>query len=443
MRPETRFTKSDDVYVAYSVLGVGDRNVVVSLAGPTHLEAMWEIPELAGFLEQLSTIARVAVFDKRGVGLSDRVSGDVDVATGAADIIAVMDAAEFETAVLVGGIDGGLACLAAAALYPERVLGIVGNELVATFIRDEDHPYGLIPETVQALQNISTEGGWGEARTLDMFGGQIGRDARVVGAWQRWERMAATPTTAAWSLRSMLAADARPFLADVHVPVLLLHVKDVPLVDVRAVHWLADHLEDARVVELGGSFLDLIVAGGPVLDELEDFLLGTRVSGGTRRELVAMLVTDLCGSTETAARVGEDAWRRLLEDHRRVVREALTRHGGREIDTAGDGFLATFRLASQAMSCAADIRDRCQADGVAVRQGVHAGEVSLVDGGVAGQAVHATARVAALAAAGEVLVSDTALMLAPGHHLPVEPAGTRTLRGLPGRWRLHRLGVPQ
>ncbi|WP_159796295.1 adenylate/guanylate cyclase domain-containing protein [Puerhibacterium puerhi] len=237
----------------------------------------------------------------------------------------------------------------------------------------------------------------------------------------------------------MLQMDLRPYLSGVSAPVIVVRPKDGSLVPLEGVRWLVDHLPDARLIEVDGSLADAALPGGPVLAELEELVAGTRTATPARRELRAILVTDLVGSTALLRQLGDEGWRRLLASHRAVVRTALARYQGTEIDTAGDEFLATFTLPSNALRCAMEIRDVSRTQGVAVRQGLHAGEVSVLSDGIAGGTVHAAARVSALAGAGEILLTETILQMFAGDTPSCEPAGSRVLRGLPGRWRLHRV----
>lgn len=441
MRPDTQYTRCGDVYLAYQVLGGGDRAILLATGAPTHIEGFWDVPELAGFVEQLSHLGRLAVFDKRGVGLSDRVTEPPTLEQAADDILHIMGAAGMDQAVLFGMAEGASACLVAAAMHPERVLAVVAFEPVPSFVPGGQ--WGISLETAQMLRRTIAES-WGSGLTLALASGVTAHDPRAVAAWQRLERMTATPTSAALWLEYLFTVDVSPYLDRVQVPVLAVHTTGNRFIDTQAVRWMCDQLPHARLIEVDGDITEAVVAGGTVLDEAEDFIAGTRVSSLRRRQLVALLVTDLVGSTQTLTRVGDRAWQGILEDHRRVVREALRRYEGTEIDTAGDGFLATFRLASTALHCAAEIRDVSQAAAVPVRQGVHAGEVTTLEPGITGQAVHATARLAALAGAGEVLVSDTAYALAGSDSVPSEPAGTRALRGIANRMRVHRLtpGAP-
>lgn len=435
MRPETRFARSGDLYIAYQVAGEGERDFVQSFGGPTHLEALWEIPEIAGTVEQLTHLGRVIVYDKRGAGLSDRPPGVVTLEERATDLVAVMDAAGSEQAVLVGSADGAAASLVTAALFPHRVSGVVASQVLASFLADAEHPWGMQPEAAEMFRHQQ----WGEAGSLSLIG--FAPDPRLAEGWRRWERMAATPAAALWSFRSMMAIDLRPYLSRIHAPVLIVRPDEDFLVDPDGVTWLAEHLPDARVVDVPGRIGSAILPGGPVLDEIEEFVVGTRTSATTERALRVVLVTDLVGSTALLDRLGEDGWRRLLGSHRAVVRAALARYGGTEIDTAGDGFLATFELPTHALRCAQEIRDVCAGHGVAVRQGIDAGEVSVLPDGIAGLAVHAAARVAGHAGAGEVLVTETVLALATGNHAPCDPVGARVLKGIPGRRHLYRLGA--
>ena len=421
-------------------LGQGDREFLIANGGVTHLEAMWDIPELSGFTEQLAQVGRVAIFDKRGVGLSDRVAEAPDPRHQRPGRYRRHGtAAGLAQPVLFGPADGASHCLAAAALYPHRVSGIVALEPAPTFVVDKEDPWGFPEHVAQMIQQMVDQA-WGQGILLAMGAGVVGHDPRVIAAFQRYERMAATPATAAWWVRCFLNTDVRPYLARVKAPVVVVHARGNATALVSHVQRVADHLPNARFLGgLRGTSPTYSCLAAPSWMSLRTSLPEHASGEPPTDQLVALLVTDLVGIDPGDVSSGEEGWRRLLEDHRRMVRAALTRYAGTEIDTAGDGFLATFRLASQALRCAVEIRDASAPSGVAVRQGVHAGEVSVFDTGVAGQAVHAAARVAALADAGDVYVTDVALTLCTGEHPPAEQVGTRVLRGVPGRWRLHRL----
>ncbi|MFP3712448.1 alpha/beta fold hydrolase [Puerhibacterium sp. TATVAM-FAB25] len=424
------------MYLAYQVVGAGERAIVLAAGGPTHAEGMWDVPQLARFVEQLSRFGRVVLFDKRGVGLSDRVTETVTVEQAADDILRIMDAVAVDTAVLFGMLEGASACLVAAARHPERVHAVVAFATAPTFVPGQSGSISL--EVAEALRGGLREK-WGSGVSMTLASDARARDPATVAAWQRLERMSGTPTTVARWLDYWLSIDVRPYLPEVHAPVLVVHTGDTFFADLQAARSLCEQLPHARLIELTDRYNDNLVSGGAFLDEVEDFIAGTRLSASRDRHMVALLVTDLVGSTQTMARMGDTAWREYLGEHRRSVREALQRYEGTEIDTAGDGFLATFRLASSALRCAIDIRDDALAAGVAVRQGIHAGEVTVLGSGIAGQAVHAAARIAGLAGAGEILASESAYQLAEPGSLSSEPTGARVLRGLPDRMRIRRI----
>jgi class 3 adenylate cyclase len=441
MVPEVHWAPSQGAALAYQVVGSGDRDIVVMFSGISHLEVFWDLPENVDNINRLTALGRVILFDKRGVGLSDRPAGPASsLETYAADVVAVLDAADSTRAVLFSWLFEGTVALAVAARHPDRVEAVVAGELLATFIASSDHPWGLPPSWHDALPMI--EAHWGEAVLLQSLAGQRGvaPDARLLAWSKRMERLAVSPSGAASLLGYWLEMDARPYLPDVRAPVLLLHDVGEQSVPEEGIRWLADHLPDARLRVVDDDRVLSFIPGNRMFDEVEEFLTGHRSGGGRDRRLCAVLVSDIAGSTEQLAAEGGDAWRRRLASHRRSVRDALVRHQGTEIDTAGDGFLITFPLPSRALACAQQMLASSQEDGVHLRVGVHAGEITVRDSGVTGLAVHIAARVAALAGVDQVLVTDTvALALVGVTGAPrFEDAGEARLKGVPDTWRLRR-----
>jgi class 3 adenylate cyclase len=438
--PETRFARTDGIDLAYQVFGEGPIDLVGTFGWVSHLEAMWELPESARFLERLAGIGRVIWFDKRGTGMSDRVPAPSSLEVMAEDVVAVMDAAGSERAVVVGWLEAGALALAVAGMHPERVRAVVAGETLAVGRPVEGHPWGLDPVLVESVASMLETGGWGEGHVLAIAAPSVAEVPRIQHWWRRLERTAATPSMAANMLRTNLGFDVRPHLPTVTCPVLLVHRSGVPLIPVGGLRWLADHLADARLVEVEGVDLAANLSDpDQICDEIEEFLLGTRQGGLGDLAVRTVLFLDLVGSTAQAASVGDAAWRDLLASHRGDVRRALARHEGTEVDTAGDGFLATFPVPSVAVRCALEILDEAEQQGIGLRAGVHTAEVRCRGESVVGVGVHVGARIAALAGPGELLVSGTVRDLTLGAGLELTSLGERELAGVPGTWEVLRV----
>jgi len=443
MVPEVRWATSGDVALAYQVVGQGPRDIVVLVSGVSHLEVFWDLPEHVETVRRLATLGRVILYDKRGVGLSDRPSGPApSLQTSADDVVAVLDAAGSTRAVLFAWLHEGATALTVAARHPDRVEAVVAGELLATFTPRVGHPWGWDPAWWQQMVPV-IEAGWGEGVLLRVMAESAGvvPDPRLAAWWRRLERLSASPSAAARLLAATVKVDASPYLADVRAPVLLLHDEGNTLVPEEGMRWLVDHLSDARLRVVSDDRMIAYMPGDRMLDEVEDFLTGRRSGGGRDHQLCALMVSDIVGSSEQLAADGGDAWRRRLDSHRRSFRDALRRNQGAEIDTAGDGLLATFGLPSRALACATEMMTGASDDGVHLRIGVHAGEITVRDGGVSGLAVHVAARVCADASPDTVLVTDTVVALLAGvTGTPAFDEGVdRRLKGVPGTWRLHRV----
>lgn len=440
MIPHTQYAKAQGADIAYKVVGDGPRDIVLLLAFTSHLDAFLEVPENADFVERLTRLGRVILFDKRGTGLSERTLEGVTSEQLADDVISVMDAAGSTEAVLLGWLDAGAICLLAAARHPDRVKAVIAGETLAAGHPDDDHPFGIAPELVGLAVDVIRSGGWGTATLIEMILPGIAADPRKRAFYARYETMSATPRAAARLFEMNASVDLRPHLAKISAPVLLIHDLELPMVTTEGVQWLADRLPTASMILVRSPApLTGVLPVDEVLDEVEQFLAGTRVGGSLHRQLATLLVTDIVGSSETAASTGDMTWKHVLSTHRDAVRRSLARYGGAEIDTAGDGFLSSFSLPSAALRCAADVTMQSRALGIEVRAGIHTGEVLLQPPSVIGLAVHVAARVAALAGPSEILLTDTVRSSLIGSDLEFEPAGEHTLKGIPGRWQLHRL----
>jgi len=439
MIPETRFAPSSEGYLAYQVIGEGVRDIVLQPFAVSHLEFMWEVPEAARVLRRFAGLGRVIVFDNRGVGMSERTTLPVSVEQRSDDVVAVMDAAASKRAVLCGSLEGAAVVLVTAARYPDRVESVIAAEAMAAARPDAAHPWGYNAAILEQFATILESGGWGEAVLPRLAAPALADDPRILNTFKRMERQAATPSMVGSLLRSLLDIDIREYLPAIQAPVLVMHDISNPMPDVKGIRWLAEQLPNARFRQIHETGVIPWLPGDSLLGEIEEFLEGTRRASPDDRSVATVLFTDLVGSTEHLVRTGDRGWAATLEAHRTAVRQALARHRGNEIDTAGDGFLAVFALPSDAVRCADEIRSDAATQGLRVRAGMHAGEVVTQPSGVLGVAVHVAARVAARAQPGEVLLTQTVHTLTMGAGLEYETAGEHQLKGIPGTWRLYRL----
>jgi class 3 adenylate cyclase len=436
--PETRYARSGDVHVAYQVFGEGDLDLVVVNGFTTHVEVVWEHEPARRFLEGLASFARVINFDRRGSGLSDPVAEAPTLEVRMDDVRAVMDAAGSERAALLGQSEGATMALLFAATYPDRVSALVCSGGMARSTADEDYPWA---SPVDALIESGGEligPHWGEGAIVELGAPSRADDPDVRAFFGRMERASASPGMLAQLVQMFLQLDVRDVLASVHVPVLVLHRRYDRLVNVRNGRWLAEHLPDARYVELeGDDHVTWYQDPDRTLGEIQEFLTGTRYAPEPDRVLATVLFTDIVDSTRTAAELGDRRWRETLERHDRAVRDALAHSGGQEVKSTGDGFLATFSGPARAIRCAREIQTACAPLGIRVRAGIHTGECEMRDGDIGGIAVHIAARVSDLAQPDEVLVSRTVKDLVAGSGIEFADRGSHALKGVPDSWQLH------
>jgi pimeloyl-ACP methyl ester carboxylesterase len=438
VRPHTQYAKSGDVHIAYQVLGAGQIDVVLVHGLLSHLDAFWDWPLHARFMERLGSFARVIVFDKRGVGLSDRVADLPTFTERMDDVRAVMDAAGSERAAVFGVSEGAPMSALFAATHPERVPALVLYGGMARTTWAEDYPYGPPLEATMEAMGELVQPHFGGEVFLEMFAPSLEGDPVEAEAWHRRILAAASPGTieALWDMAVQI--DVRPVLPSIRCPTLVMHRKGDRIASVHGARWMAEQIPGARYVELpGGDHFPWIGDQDAVLGEVEQFLTGIRAVTVPDSVLLTVLFTDIVGSTERAVELGDEAWRRLLDRHHELVRRYLERFQGREVDTAGDGFLATFDGPARAVRCAQALTDAVRELGLEIRAGVHTGEVELREDGVSGLAVHVGARVAALAQAGEVLVTRTVKDLVAGSGITFTDRGTHELKGVPDEWQLY------
>jgi pimeloyl-ACP methyl ester carboxylesterase len=438
-RSQTRYARSGDLSIAYQVVGDGPFDLVYVPGWVSNIELMWEEPGLAGFLERLASFSRLILFDKRGTGLSDPVPTDglPTLEERMDDVRAVMDAVGSERAALLGHSEGGNMCVLFAATYPERTTALLLVGSYAKRLRSQDYPWA--PTVEQRAREIEeTEATWGSPEAFRALAPSKAEDQ----AFQRWIgrylRQSASPKAAAALMRMNTQIDVRDVLPTIGVPTLLIYRTDDADVQVDEGRYIAERIPGSRFVELPG--IDHLMWTGDtdaLLDEIEGFLTGVRRGPDPDRVLATVLFTDVVGSTETANRVGDRAWRSLLDRHHQVIRRELERWRGREIDTAGDGFLATFDGPARGIRCAVAATEGVRDLGLEIRAGLHTGEVEIADDNVRGIAVHIGSRVSGLAGPGEVLVSRTVADLVAGSGIVLAERGEHDLKGVPGRWLVY------
>jgi class 3 adenylate cyclase len=433
---EVRFARSGDIDVAYRVVGNGPVDLVCVEGAYTHLEVQWEFPQYRRYYERLAEFARVILFDKRGLGMSDRVPGATTLEERMDDIRAVMDAVGSGRAAILGESEGGPLSILFAAAHPERVVGLILQGAEVRERRDEEWPWGeATDEEFEATASTIPER-WGQGRGFQYLFPSVGDVEWGRDALARLQLHAATP--ASWEAFARMAhdIDVRHVVPTINVPTLIIHAVDDQVCHVENARFLARTIRGSKYVELPGGDHVPWLDPDEALAEIREFLTGKREAATPDRILATVLFTDLVGSTALAAEMGDRRWSDLLEQHHASVRRELARFDGHEVDTAGDGFFATFDGPARAIRCAQSIVGAVRPLGLDVRAGLHTGEVELSDGKVAGIAVNIGARVAAQADAGEVLVSSTVKDLVAGSGLEFEDRGPSTLKGVPGEWRL-------
>lgn len=435
---EIRYARSGDFRIAYQRFGDGDLDLLIVPGFISNLDMIWETPAFRHLYERLGSFARCIVFDKRGTGLSDREIGFGSLEERADDLRAVLDDAGVERTAIFGVSEGGPLSIVFAASQPQRVSALA---LYGTMARSQwapDYPIGIDLAAVDPFIERLVER-WGRGESLKRFIGGAPDDEATRQLVARYERGAASPALAGQILRRNVDLDVRALLPAIGAPTLVLHTKGDPIISVAQGRYLAEHIEGARFVEHEGRFHMVWRAEDMwYLDEVETFLTGHRPGPvEAERFLSTVLFTDIVGSTDEAARLGDRAWRGVLDDHDRLAAEQVTRNGGRVVKTTGDGLLALFDSPSRAIACARGINAAVEPVGVRIRAGIHTGEVEGRGDDVGGLGVHIGARIAALAGTGEVWVSRTVRDLTTGSGLTFDGQGRHPLKGVPEEWELY------
>lgn len=433
MEGPTKYARSGDVHIAYRVFGDGPRDIVLIPGTISHVELLWEVPSNEHLLKRLIAFARVIVFDKRGQGLSDRVA-EQTLEERVGDVRAVMDAVGSERATIYGWSEGGPMCLMFAATYPARTSALV---LFGTFASIKNEPWMVTGEAFKKTVARLVEH-WGEGSLVRVNAPSRRDDPAFLQWFAKIERAAASPGSVRALMTANYEIDVRHLLPTIRVPTLILHRAGDKLVPVSAGRYLAEHIRGAKYVEIPGT--DHMVLDQEtqdvIADEIEEFITGTRRHLEPDRVLATVMFVDIARSTEHAAELGDTRWRELLGNYYAVLRRELSTFRGHEVNTAGDGLLATFDGPARAIRCAQSVREKVRPLGLQVRTGLHTGECELIGGDIGGIAVHIAARVEATAGPDEVMVSSTVKDLVAGSGLKFVDRGAYKLKGVPGEWRL-------
>jgi pimeloyl-ACP methyl ester carboxylesterase len=433
---EVRYAVNGGVHIAYTVVGDGPIDIVYTSGIWSNLDVMWDEPRWARFLDRLASFSRLIIFDMRGVGLSDRGPGPPFLESQMDDMSAVMEAASSRSAVVFGGARGGAMSMLFAATYPDRVRALVLYASVAKTLRSPDFSPGKSEHDQQVFfDRFVAEMGTG--KNLDLQGPGGLDDPRFVRWWARFERLVATPGAYRELAMIFRDLDVRAVLPSIQAPTLVLQRVGDRITPVAQARYLAATIPGARLVELpGDDHIPFLGDADSVVDEIEEFVTGSRPAPDADRLLATVLFTDIVGSTARQAAMGDRAWKDLVLAHHAIVRAALSRWRGVENDTAGDGFYATFDGPARAVRCALEVTDRVRDLGIEIRAGVHTGECEIVDGKCGGIAVAIGARISGLAGPSQILVSQTVKDLVTGSGLAFEDYGEHLLKGVAQPWHL-------
>ncbi|MDQ3996682.1 MAG: adenylate/guanylate cyclase domain-containing protein [Gemmatimonadota bacterium] len=439
--PPIRYADCDGVSIAYQVFGEGGDDLVYVPGGLSHLDLAWQDRRYQRMMQRLAGFARVTVFDKRGMGASDPVPRPPTLEERMRDIAAVMDAVGIEQAALFGNSEGASSAALFAATFPQRTRALVlcgawpgGSDIIDP---DPDFPTDMMREFWDKTVPLWLER-FGQGVTIRIFAPSLAGNEQAVAAMAAFERMATTPAMFRALLDSIRGLDLRPILGSISAPTLVLHRRDESP-PIEGARYIASRIPGAKLVELeGDDHLPWLGDMDALLDEVQEFLTGARPKRAERR-LATVVFTDIVGSTEHAASLGDRRWRALLDDHHDTMRALTERFDGRLVKTIGDGTLALFDGPGSAVECARQAVRDAPRIGIELRAGVHAGECELMNGDVGGIAVHVGARIASLADSGEVLVSSTVKELVAGSDLAFADRGVHELKGVPAQWQVYRL----
>lgn len=438
LEPVTKYARRDDLHIAYQVFGDGPRDLVLVPNWVSNQEAKWEIPRFPEFMRAFGSFSRCITFDQVGSGLSDRWAGPGQtLESWTEDLRSVLDAVGSKKATICCVDAGGAPGIFFAATYPEQVENLVLVNCYARFVRAPDYPAGLPVERMEQYVDF-VSAVWGGLTTLSTTAPSVAHDEEIVSRWAKWERIIA-PGDVKGVLDLQLGIDVRDVLPSVRVPTLILHSRENRFIRPAHGRYLAEHIAGSKYAEIDTQdhFFFLSNAFRPFLDEIEEFVTGSRPAVSTHRTLTTLLFTDIVSSTEHVAEIGDDRWRGLLDRHDILMRNVVSRYSGRPVKHTGDGFLAIFDGPARAVRCALEASRELLKLGVKIRAGLHTGEVEVRGKDVAGMAVHIASRIMDEAAASETLVSSTVKDLVIGSGLEFDEGRPVVFKGIPNEWTLH------
>ena len=435
MTPTTKYTRSGEVSLAYQVVGEGPVDIVFIPGSISHLEYSWTTPTFARLYEGLAEFSRLIIFDKRGTGMSDRDAGIATMEERMDDVRAVMDAVGSEQAAIYGVSEGGPISAMFAATYPARTRALILRGTFPRIVAAPDWPG--IPRDLWEAGIEDTVAHFGRGPDLRQWAPSVADDVDTQAWWGTLERMGGSPSAARRLLTMNGEIDVRAVLPTIQVPTLVLHRRGDRVVPFSAGEYMASQIPGAKLVALDGD--DHLPYGNEseMIGEIEEFLTGTRREAPIDRELATVVFTDIVGSTETASRLGDSEWRRVLDRHDAAARKLATHYAGRVVKSTGDGVLAMFDGPARGARFASDLARQLSSIGLEQRAGIHTGEVEVRGDDIGGIAVHIAARISALAGAGEILTSRTLKDLTAGSGLVFEDRGMHSLKGVPDEWQLY------
>lgn len=437
-----KYARSGDVNIAYQVVGDGPVDLVLTFGWVSHIAHVWDLPAMASFLKRIASFTRLIIYDKRGTGMSDRVSPLPTLEQRMDDVRAVMDAAKSERAAVMGISEGGVMSALFAATYPERTMALIINGSYPSRLWKPEYPFGIPPDQYeQAMARVAAT--WGK-QTMEAYAPSQSDNPEVTAWWSRFTQLSASPKDAADLMRMNTQIDIGGILPTIRVPTLVIHATHDKVAPIEAGRYFVEHIPGAKMLELASIdhwfyFLDADV----VIGEIQEFLTGVRSIPAPDTTLATVLCTDVPQSGAHAVWLGDKRWHLLVEQHHAVVRKALTRYSGREIEAGERGITAGFDGTARAVRCALDIRDELLHLGLRIRAGLHAGECEIAHGRPRGVALHVASSVMQSAEAGEVRVSGTVKDLVVGSGLEFSDRGVRVFPGIPGSWSLYAAGPDQ
>ncbi len=432
--PPIKYAQAGDIDIAYRVLGSGPVDLVWVPGLISNLDIEWEDLVKAPLYRRLAGFSRLITFDKRGMGLSDRSVGAPTLEERMDDVRAVMDAVGSQRAALIGNSEGGLMSILFAATYPERTAALILFGTAARTSAAPGYPHGVAFSEIQRI----IDNDWGTGSSAEVFAHGLKDRPGLRDHLGRIERASGSPRTITALVNSLKDSDVRAVVPSISAPTLVIHTTDDRAIPIGNGRWLADHIEGAKFVEIPGEHV--VFDTDQFSDEVELFLTGGLQVTTTNRVLSTVLFSDIVGSTEKAAALGDRKWRELLDQHDMVVRQEVERFGGRFVKSTGDGVLATFDGPARGVSCGRQLSVSLRPLDIDVRVGLHTGEIEIRGEDIGGIAVHIGARISAEADAGEVLVSRTVTDLVVGSGHEFQDRGEHILKGVPGEWQIFALG---